>query len=227
MKQFFFLSAFCLFVLAAAPARAQACTDNADCSPETCIALVCVPLSSIGGPCDSGDGGDCQSGNCDATTCIASSSGSGSSSGSSGSSGGSSGSGSSGAGGPPCTDPNFELPSGYPQAVESRFNLGAAATNVPDYIVDIGRYVNEGGEHKYAVRKITGNALPTINAVDYKSIAQINALGQDKLFFIATLPPAGPLSTAGNTVAAIRASAAFYFPGLLNICPVLGSGISE
>ncbi len=245
MKQFFFLSLFCLFLLGAAPVKAQACIDNAECSPETCISFFCAPLSSISGPCDPGDGEDCQSGNCDGTTCIASGSGSGGSSGggsgsgSGGSSGGGSGggsgsgsggssgggSGSSGAGGPPCSDPNYELPSGYAQAVEDRFNQGVAAGTVPEYIVDIGRYALNGAEHTYAVRKITGNPLPTIRPADYMSISQINALGQDKFFFIATLPPAGPMSSLGNTVAAVRQATLDNFPGITNACPVQGGGI--
>ncbi len=106
-----------------------------------------------------------------------------------------------------------------------RFNQGAAATAVPEYIVDIGRYALDGAEHKYAVRKITGDALPTIRQADYMSIAQINALGQDKLFFVATLPPAGPMSSLGNTVAAVRQATLANFPGITNACPVQGGGI--
>ena len=187
------------------------------------------------------DGQDCLSGNCDGTTCVPpSSSGSGSSSGlsSSGSGGGSGGSSASGSGGgsggssgsggdgPPCSDPNYELPNIYPQAVEGRFNNLPGAANVPEYIVDIGRYANQGGEDKYAVRKITGNGLPTISGADYMSIAAIRALNQDKLFFIATLPPAGPLSVNGSTVAGVRTAAFANFPSLTNICPVQGGGIS-
>jgi len=38
----------------------QACSVNADCGPNACIAGICALPSGLGGACDSGDGDDCE-----------------------------------------------------------------------------------------------------------------------------------------------------------------------
>ncbi len=47
------------------------CTDNAECSPRTCIGELCRPIAAFQGTCDSGDNADCEGGLvCSAGVCL-------------------------------------------------------------------------------------------------------------------------------------------------------------